>query len=76
MNRRIRRKIQKRANNKIMYHMLKHCDVCMPVGGRWMSTLEAENRYRILTPLERRVFMDEQHRRIHLVDSILDEIKE
>ena len=36
--------------------MAAHSDICMSVRCRWMTTLDVENRYHILTPLERRVF--------------------
>lgn len=75
MNRRIRRKINKRAENRLMNFMAAHSDICMSVRCRWMTTLDVENRYHILTPLERRVFLSVQGQRIHLVDGILDELK-
>lgn len=56
MNRQIRRKINKRAENRLMNFMAAHSNICMSVRCRWMATLDAENRYHILTPLERRVF--------------------
>lgn len=56
MNRRIRRKINRRAENRLMNFMAAHSDICMSVRCRWMTTLDVENRYHILTPLERRVF--------------------
>ena len=40
--------------------MTAHSNICMSVRCRWMATLDAENRYRILTPLERRVFLSAQ----------------
>ena len=55
--------------------MTAHSDICMPVRCRWMATLDVENRYRILTPLERRVFLSVQGQHIRLVDGILDELK-
>ena len=76
MNRQIRRKINKRAENRLMNFMAAHSDICMPVRCRWMAILDAENRYRILTPLERRVFLSVQEQCIRLVDGILDELKE
>lgn len=56
--------------------MTAHSNICMSVRCRWMATLDAENRYRILTPLERRVFLSVQEQCIRLVDGILDELKE
>lgn len=75
MNRQIRRKINKRAENRLMNFMAAHSNICMPVRCRWMVILDAENRYRILTPLERRVFLSVQEQCIRLVDGILDELK-
>lgn len=56
MSRRIRRKINRRAENRLMNFMAAHSDICMSVRCRWMTTLDVKNRYHILTPLEHRVF--------------------
>ena len=45
MNRRIRRKINKRAENRLMNFMAAHSDIRMSVRCRWMTTLDVENRY-------------------------------
>lgn len=67
MNKRISNKIYKRAEKKLSIFRSKEDK---------RSYLEIENEERILSSIERRVFLKEQKRRINLVNTILDEIKE
>lgn len=65
MNKRIFKKLYKRAEQKLASSR-------NPNEAR--SSLEVETQERILSPLERVVFLKEQHRRLHIFSQIKEEL--
>lgn len=66
MNRRIRNKVYNRANDKLLDYIREHNDK--------RTTLEIELQEKILTPLERRVFLKQQARFSKLFEEIKNEL--
>lgn len=66
MNKRIYKKIYKRSENKLAAYIEL---------GNQRSYLKIARNERVLSGLERKIFIKEQNRRIKLVNEILEELK-